>query len=216
MKVYLDESGDLGFNFNKPYREGGSSHYLTIAFLLIPRNLSNLPKRIAKELYRKRKKSLKKELKGFQLTSDEKVFITNRVIKLLIKNPSIEIFTITVDKTRVKSHIRQDPNKLYNYMIGLVLPSRINKHSRVTFIPDKRSIKVESGNSLADYLQIKLWFELDTKTTIDNKPLESHMSLNLLFIDWISHIIWSRYEDHETKAYNILKKKVATNHLFFR
>jgi hypothetical protein len=48
MNLYLDESGDLGWKFDKPYRDGGSSRYLTIATLIIPQNLSHLPKRIIK------------------------------------------------------------------------------------------------------------------------------------------------------------------------
>lgn len=37
MNVYFDESGDLGWSFDKPYGAGGSSRYLTIAFLIIPK-----------------------------------------------------------------------------------------------------------------------------------------------------------------------------------
>lgn len=55
MNLYIDESGDLGFTFDKPYRIGGSSRYLTIAFLLVPKELSHLPKRVVKKLYKGRK-----------------------------------------------------------------------------------------------------------------------------------------------------------------
>jgi len=88
----------------------------------------------------------------------------------LARNPDIEIWAITVKKENVQEHIRKDPNKLYNYMIGLVLLDRIRQKPVVTFIPDKRSIKVESGNSLVDYLQIKLWFDLNVSTIIHNNP----------------------------------------------
>jgi hypothetical protein len=35
IQIYLDESGDLGWRFDKPYRYGGSSRYLTIVSLII-------------------------------------------------------------------------------------------------------------------------------------------------------------------------------------
>jgi hypothetical protein len=35
MLIYLDESGELGWKFDAPYRKGGSSRYLTIASLVI-------------------------------------------------------------------------------------------------------------------------------------------------------------------------------------
>ncbi|MEE8430337.1 MAG: hypothetical protein V3S16_03735 [Candidatus Desulfatibia sp.] len=53
MNLYIDESRDLGFTF-KP-RGKGSSRYLTIAFLLVPKELSHLPKRVVKKLYKGRK-----------------------------------------------------------------------------------------------------------------------------------------------------------------
>ena len=215
MNVYVDESGDLGWVFDKPYLHGGSSRYLTISFLLIPKNLSHLPKRIVREFYIKRKRPPTKELKGTDLNDLEKITFANEVINLLKENPEIEILAITVNKENVQPHIRQDPNKLYNYMISLVLLDKIKQRPAITFIPDKRSIKVQSGNSLVDYLQIKLWFDLNVSTNIQNRPEESHRSLNLQFIDWISHIIWSNFEKKETKFFNILRPKIKSVPLFF-
>ena len=34
VSVYLDESGDLGWKFDAPYRCGGSSRYLTISAII--------------------------------------------------------------------------------------------------------------------------------------------------------------------------------------
>ena len=215
MKVYLDESGVLGFNFRKPFRKGGSSRYLTIAFLLVPKDLSPVPKRIVKSLYRRKKRSPQNELKGGQLTVDEEVFFAGKTVKLLSKYPQVKVLAITVNKRKVKAHIRQDPNKLYNYMIGLILLDRIKRQSRVSFIPDERSIKVASGNSLSEYLQVKLWFELNSKTVLENMPQESHKNLNLQFIDWIVHIIWQRYEDNNMTAFNVLKNRLSLRNLFF-
>jgi len=215
MNVYLDESGDLGFTFNRPFRKGGSSRYLTIAFLLIPKELSPLPKRIVKKMYKRKKRQTDVEIKGSELTLGDKIFFIKRTFELLNKHSQIKIFAITVDKRNVKEHIREDPNKLYNYMIGLVLPQKIRRLQRISFIPDERSIKVKSGNSLSDYLQIKLWFELKSKTIIKNNPQESHLNLNLQFIDWITHIIWEKYENKELKVFHIIQKKVELTHLFF-
>jgi len=215
MNIYVDESGDLGFRFDKPYGKGGSSRYLTIAFLVVPKNLSHLPKRIVRDLYRRAKQPPGKELKSTQLTLHDKVFFANKTVGLLALNPQIKIFAITVKKSKVKRHIRKDANKLYNYMISLVLPDRIKRQPQINFIPDKRSIKVQSGNSLADYLQIKLWFELGSKTQITNMPQESHNELNLQFIDFISNIIWRKYEKSHDIAYNIIRKKIKLTHLFF-
>jgi len=215
MNVYVDESGDLGFKFNKPNGKGGSSRYLTIAFLLVPPELSKYPKRIVRSLYNRRKHPPSKELKGSMLNLHDKVFFAEKVIGLLKRNRRIKILAITVNKRRVQKHIRQDANKLYNYMIALALPEEIKKEVEVKFIPDKRSIKVKSGNSLADYLQVKLWFEFGSKARLINIPRESHQELNLQFIDFISNIVWHKYENSDDIAFKMLAGKIRIKELFF-
>jgi len=215
MNVYVDESGDLGWKFDKPFGQGGSSRYLTIAFLLVPKNLSYLPKRVVKGFYAKRRRSPRQELKGTDLTRSEQISFANEVVDVLKKNPDIEVLTITVNKENVQPHIRQDPNKLYNYMINLILLDRIKERPAITFIPDKRTIKVQSGKSLVDYLQTRLWLDLNVFTTIQDRPEESHRCLNLQFIDWISHIVWSKFEKKEIHVFNILRPSIKSTVLFF-
>ena len=53
LLIYLDESGDLGWNFTAPYRSGGSSRHMTIASLCVPSDKKHLPKRVIKKLYEK-------------------------------------------------------------------------------------------------------------------------------------------------------------------
>ncbi len=215
MNLYLDESGDLGFTFDKPYRYGGSSRHLTIAILLVPKELSHVPKRIVKKLYQRKKQPTSRELKGPDLIPGDRLFLANKIVSLLANHPSIEVFAITVYKKRVEDHIRRDANKLYNYMTSLVLLDKIKDKPNITFIPDERSIKVQSGNSLVDYLQTKLMFEFNSKTIIENKPQESHKVLNLQLVHFIANFVWKKYEDNSSPEYNILKQKVQLTHLFF-
>ncbi len=213
--MYLDESGDLGWSFDRPYREGGSSRYLSIASLIVPKTIDNLPKRIVRKVYSRRKRPTALELKGKDLTGEEKVRFIEDVKKLLERQNSISISVITVKKQNVQPHIRSDANKLYNYMVNFLTLQKIKQYPNVDFIPDPRSIKVASGNSLVDYLQIKLWFELNCATIIRHVPLESNKSLNLQFVDFIAHIVWSRYEDSERDAYRLLAPHISEKHLFF-
>jgi hypothetical protein len=215
MNIYIDESGDLGWIFDKPFQYGGSSRYLTITAVIVPKSLSNYPKRIVKKIYSKRKQSTAIEIKGKDLSKDERVKFAQRVVRLLRRQPSIKINSITVKKENVQQHIKADPNKLYNYMVNLALLDKIRKCSVVDFIPDPRSIKVKSQNSLVDYLQTKLWFEYNSATVIRYKPMESHLNINLQFADFVSYIIWSRFEYNKSDAFNIFKPFILIKHLFF-
>lgn len=215
MNVYIDESGDLGWILNQPFRLGGSSQFLTIAALIIPKTLSHLSKRITKSVYRNRKQATNKELKGHNLTRDERVKFATKVVGLIQREPEIKIVAITVKKKNVQAHIRDDANKLYNYMIRLALLDFIKMVPSVNFIPDPRSLKVASGNSLIDYLQIDLWFNQNSSTILNYIPVESKNSFNLQFIDFIANIVWNFHENNRADGYNILKKHLHLKSLFF-
>lgn len=213
MQILIDESGDLGWIFDKPYRKGGSSRYLTLACLFLPKSLKNLPRNIIRAMYKKM--GWQNEKKASTATIKQKTIFCQNVIMLLKSNPSIKIEAITVKKENVENHIREDGNKLYNYMISLIIPEYTNGHSEVDFIPDERSIKVKSGNSLVDYLQVKLWFDYKQQTKLINKPGRSHEQYNLQFIDWVTHCIWMNFEQGQNTMYDILVLHIKNRTLFF-
>ena len=212
----MDESGDLGWKFDAPYRKGGSSRYLTIAFMMCPSNKSHKLDRIVKQIYETRHVSFKDtEIKGSSLTIDEKERIATLTRKLLEKDKDFRLIAITVSKTNVKEHIQRDPNKLYNYMIQLALLKYVRRYDEVNLIRDNRTVKVASGNSLIDYLQTYMWFELNGMTVLNDMPLDSKSSRKLVFIDWMNNIIWGHYEDGNDSAYSILSGCMHERKLFF-
>jgi hypothetical protein len=215
VKAYIDESGDLGFKFSAPYNHGGSSRYLTISYLILPEYKIHLPKRIAKNVYFKFHFNVNSEIKGSRLTEVQKKYFATKVIHLLNKDSTIHLGAITVKKKNVKNHIREDPNLLYNYMMRLGFIDYISTYENVKLIRDEKSVKIKSGNTLQNYLQTELWFNKKVKTKIEDLPTDSKKNMNLIFVDWITHIIWSKYEFRKYKAYNIILPKLKLKNLFF-
>lgn len=216
MKVYLDESGDLGWKFTDPYRLGGSSRYLTIASLITAPYKEHLPKRLIKNLYKKFNWSTNCEKKWAEMTVGERIYFAKQANNLCIKNPNdIKYVSITVKKQNVKPHIRNDSNKLYNYMIGLSLLNEMAKYGNVAFIPDPRSIKVESGNSLHDYLQTRLWFDKQAKTILRTTPCDSAASRNVQFADMLSGLVQGHFEDGNSKPWLKIRNNISYKTLFF-
>ena len=181
--------------------------------LFLPKKYENQPEDIIKLMYKKF--GWKKEKKASTATFNQKMDFCKNVTELLNNNKEIKIDVITVNKQNVQEHIRQDPNKLYNYMASLVIPEYVTAYDEVYFVPDERSIKVRSGNSLADHLQIKLWFECDCKTRLINKPSASHLNYNLQFVDWISNCVWINFEDKKPQLFAILSPFIKHRPLFF-
>ena len=213
MQVYLDESGDTGWKLSLPFRKGGSSRFLCLAFLLLPKLHQKVPQQIIADLYKKY--GWIRERKSADCSARQKLEFATAANEMLRTYQDIKIDCIVVKKENVKSHIRADPNKLYNYMCKLVVPEYVKHVETFDFIPDKRTIKVESGNSLSDYLQTELWFELNVKTKLFNDPQESHKNYNLQFVDWIANSVWSHFEDGECKVFVEMSKQIRIRQLFF-
>lgn len=213
--VYLDESGDLGWSFELPFRKGGSSRYLTLAYLIIPHQDRDSSKRLVRDIYRKYKISPSVELKASILTTKQKFEIAEAIVSWLNKNPGFQIGSITVKKEKVFTHIRSDGNKLYNYMMGLSLLPKVKGHEEVIIVRDDRTIKVASGNSCIDYLQIKMWFDYSSPTKLKDNPSASDKNLNLIFIDWVANFVWSHYEDGRSNPFYKLSTKINNQTLFF-
>ncbi len=214
--IYLDESGDLGWKFSNPYRRGGSSRFLTIASLVVTPEKRHLPKRLIRKLYNKFKWRTKSEKKWSDLTIAEREFFATKAADLCAKEKTaIRYLSITVRKENVQSHIRSDPNKLYNYMIGLSLLHEMSHHDRVEFIPDQRSIKIKSGNSLHDYLQTKLWFDKSSSTILNTTDADSSANYNLQFADMLCGIVQGHFEDSNSSPWAIIKDSISYKTLFF-
>lgn len=216
MNIYLDESGDLGWTFTAPYRNGGSSRYLTVASLLIHPDKNHLPKRLIKDLYQKFKWLPNVEKKWSKMNLEERIWFAKKANELRMENANdIKYVSITVKKENVKPHIREDANKLYNYMIGLLLLDEMTKHEHVTFVPDPRSLRVESGSSLHDYLQTQLWFHKQAETMLKTKCCNSTGNKNIQFSDMLSGIVQHHFEDGNSAPWAEIRNNISYKTLFF-
>lgn len=64
-------------------------------------------------------------------------------------------------------------------MIKLCLLPHIFKEPEVTLVPDPRSVKVASGNSMIDYLQTILWMHMGSKTQLRQFSVDSDKCLQI-------------------------------------
>lgn len=213
--IFLDESGDLGWVFNKPYRAGGSSRHLSIAAVVLDPAFKHHPKRLIVDLQKRLKKPPGEEIKWAELSADDRLWFAQKIVGLRGKiQGAISIHAITVRKQNVQDHIRRDPNKLYNYMVNLFLTKEMAKHPSVQFIPDQRAIKVKSGNSMHDYLQTQLWFEHGAQTVLDTKPMDSKTCYGLQLADMVAGMVQSCVEDGKNGPFKVIAQHITHRMLF--
>ena len=213
--IYLDESGDLGWKLDAEYRKGGSSRYLTISAIIAASNKKHLPARFIRKIYQKHNWFPEKEKKWALMSIQEKMNFSKMALNFTHVHQDIFYKSITVYKPNVHAHIREDGNKLYNYMIGLMLLEELVRFDEVDFIYDARSLKVQSGNSLPDYLQTKLWFEMSAQTKIKSCPRDSKSEIGLQFADMLSGCVQQHFEDKKSAEFLLLKRYIKYRRLYF-
>lgn len=215
MNIYIDESGDLGWKFDRPYRKGGSSRYLTISYLLTPGDTKKYPTRLIRDFRSHFLIPKNEEVKASRIDNAQREYFIDKTLKMMTDHPEILLHSITVRKENVQTHIRDDGNKLYNYMTKFSIIDELAKYQEALIYPDPRSIKVESGKSFQDYMHTVLWFEKSapTKLTIHNIP--SDKCLNLQFVDIVANTIWRKFEFGIIDPADRLMAKMRCKHLFF-
>lgn len=216
VSVYLDESGDLGWKFDAPYRNGGSSRYLTISAIIINHKIRHLLKRMMRDLYQKTATPTSQEVKFAHLNPEQRLWIANKLAAFKTRyGNDVHYCSMTVKKEKVMQHIRDDANKLYNYMIKLMLAGRLSAYEKTFFNVDQRSIKVESGRSLHDYLQTTLWFEYGSSSKLETIQCDSKDHLGVQLADILSGIVQSHFEDGKSDARNVLAVHADIRTLYF-
>ncbi len=213
--IYADESGDLGWTFDRPYGKGGSSRYLVIAAAVLPHGQDHRLERVMKDLYKASRWDHRKEKKWIDAPIKARMHFVQKAAALAQAHPDVEYHAIAVLKNKVAKHLRDDGNKLYNYMVKLLLLREMAKYDRVDFSPDPRSIKVESGSSMHDYLSIELGFELGAPTVLRTLNVESKFSKSLQFTDYLAGAVGAHFEFGNGAPFNLLAPHLKLKTLFF-
>lgn len=123
---------------------------------------------------------------------------------------------IVINKNRVKAELRRDTNILYNYVTGLLLTPLLCPLHQADVHLDCRTIKVASGNSLCEYLRIKLWCEMNSQVSVKLAFPDSRQSLGIQVADFVANAIFRHYERGDSKGYKALEPILGNGtRLFF-
>lgn len=204
--LYLDESGDLGFDFvnKKP------SKFFTITILALSSQDANrkLIKAVQITLRRKlnnpkNRKRIIQELKGTGTTLEVKKYFFEKA-----KNVKFGIYSITLNKRRVFERLTKDKSRVYNYIARQVLdqiPFEKNNGDRVELIIDKSMAKpeIEEFNS---YIRRQLEWRLSPNVPLDIYHWFSHKNCGLQVADLFCWGIFQKYERQNTKWYDVFAK----------
>lgn len=215
-EIYFDESGDLGWTLDRPYRKGGgSSQYFTIAYLIIPSHKTKIINRLVKRFNAER--GSQQEYKGANFIEKRAKSMANKIAHLLRLHEDITLGAVTVKKANLPPQLIGTDNDdvVYNYLVQRGICEKLVDLAQAHIIPDRRSVPRGSQNSCSDLIKNDLWFWRKSSVIIDYAPEESHQNTRLIFVDWIANFVWRYYEFGKDKAYRILEPHLLEERLYF-
>ena len=181
MLIYLDESGDLGFDFSK----SGTSKYFTITLLVCNGQkqskafTSAIRRTLKNKINRKRKRYKLDEVKAISTTIDIKRYFLQHAPK-----SGWGIYSLTIDKGKIYPHNTNPKSKsrLYNYLARSLLekiPFPDNDPS-VSLIIDKSKSKSEIKifnqyieNQMSGLLPLNVSLNIYHEDSADNPCLQA-------------------------------------------
>jgi len=214
--LYLDESGDLGFDFvnKKP------SKFFTVSILALGSVESNrkLIKAVKVTLRRKlnpkrHRRRIVQELKGRKTTFEAKQYFYRQV-----KNISFGIYTMTLNKKRLYERLTREKSRVYNFIARQVIdkiPFEKNRSNRVELIIDKSKSKPEI-REFNSYIRAQIQGRLDPKIALDMYHWNSQETLGLQAADIFCWGIFQKYERKDTSWLDVFKEKVVFEDLYLR
>ena len=212
LHLFLDESGDLGFDFvnKKP------SKFFTITILVLSSTDANrkLIKAIKKTLSRKlnlKNKNKVHELKGSSTTMEIKKYFYEQV-----KNIEFSICSITLNKKRLYQNLVKDKDRVYNFIARQVIdriPLEKGEMRTVELIVDKSKGKPEIEN-FNSYIRTQLKTKIDPSIPINIYHRKSHEDSGLQACDMFCYGIFSAHENNKEEWRDIFKSKILFDQIY--
>ena len=188
--VYMDESGDLGFDFSKHK----TSRYFVAAFVFTsePRQLD----KIIKKIFAGFSKLEVKNHHGMLHCYKEKPKTRLRLLNALVRSDA-SILIIRLDKTKVYTRLHDEKHVLYNYVINILLDRMISKKlvpldKPIRFVASRRETSRFLNENFTNYItrQTSGRHNLDIKTEIIKPSQEKGLQV-------VDAVAWSYFRDYE-------------------
>ena len=211
MYLYLDESGDLGFN---PEKKGSSKKFvITVLACYSDQARRNIRKAIQRTIKSKINKGKRKkhfqELKGSKTHFQIKKYFFEK-----IKGNDWAVFTVALNKIHVYDHLKAKggKKKLYNFLsrflIQQMMPILHETEHNVELFVDK-SKNSEEIRDFNNYLGNQLEAHLPLKVKLDIFHKSSSESFELQAVDLFCWGIYRKYEHNDTEWYDMYKNKIV-------
>jgi len=208
--IFLDESGDLGFDFKK--KKTSRFFVITCLFTENKRSIEKVVIKTHSELKKKYKRRF-----GVLHCFKEKPITRQRLLKRLNEKGCV-ITTIYLNKRKVYTQLQNEKQVFYNYVTNILLDRIYSKRiipvkNEIKLVASKRETNKFLNKNFENYLskQVKnrhrINIKIYIKTPFQEKALQA--------VDFASWAIFRKYEYRDDSYYNIIKNKIVEENPLF-
>jgi len=199
--ILLDESGDLGFKFNR-----GSSRYFIVTILFTS------SKRPLEKVTRNVHQGLRKKFKRVgTLHAYKETPVTRTRILQGLSTKDCAIVAVILNKQRVYTNLQEEKSLLYNYVTNILLDRLFTKRpippeQPITLIASRRETNKFLNANFKAYLKNKISTNRHLRLTIEISTPNKEKSLQA--VDFVSWAIFRKHELGDMTYYNLIKTKL--------
>lgn len=209
--IFLDESGDLGFNFSKKK----TSRFFVIALLFV-KNKKPLEK-IIKRTMAHFNKIERKSHHGMIHAYKEHPKTIYKILDSL-SSQDISVMSIYLNKRKVYTKLQNEKHILYNYVTNILLDRIFTRKllpfdHPITLIAAKKETNRFLNDNFCSYIKTKTSTNHKLDLSIEIKPAQQDKCLQL--IDCISWSIFKDYEYNDESYINTIRPKIVEERSLF-
>lgn len=207
MVIFLDESGDLGFDFTKA--KTTKKFVITLLVCETKDSIDGFKKAVRRTLKNKlnQKKHKISELKGTKTTIAVKEYFYRQ-----IPCDGWQIYTVVLNKRRVFDELQKtrSKKKLYNFLARFILEQidLTSPGAAVTLVTDRCKNR-EEIKDFNNYLANQLDALLPLNVPLNIYHELSHEDTGLQAVDLFCWGIFRKYENNDMEWYKVYKEKIA-------
>ena len=203
--IYLDESGDLGFDFSKKK----TSKYFVVTFLFVdkPRPVGKIVQKVFKGFTKKQVKAHGGTLHAYKESPK-----TRQRVLTGLNEKDVSILAVYLNKQKVYTKLQDEKQVLYNYVTNILLDRIMTRKlvptdKRIELIASRRDTNKFLNENFKSYLkdQVSQNHKLDLHVSIKTP----HEEKCLQVVDMASWTLFRKREHGDESYYNLIKSKVV-------
>ena len=202
--IFLDESGDLGFDFSK--------HRTTKFFVVTALATEN--ERPIDKVVRKVHAGLRKKyrLRANSLHAAHEESATCARFCRLLAEKDCRVMAIDLNKQKVYTRLQDEKQVLYNYVTNILLDRimtkrLVAKRAPIHLIASRRETNKFLNQNFRQYLEEQI--KNNHKLTLDIKIMTPFEKKGLQAVDMASWAIFRKYEYGDESYYNLLRNIIV-------